>query len=82
MAESPVVCRHCGTANPPGNNFCGQCGTYMASRPSVPAARPRQTAPGAEEARNRRNIAIIYTITAIFVLSCILLSLVVIIWRP
>jgi predicted nucleic acid-binding Zn ribbon protein len=83
MAESPVICRQCGTANPPGNNFCGQCGTYMASRPAIPAGvRPRPVAPSAEEARNRRNIAIIYTITAIFVLSCIVLSIVVIIWRP
>ena len=82
MAEGPVLCRQCGTANPPGNNFCGQCGTYMASRPTAPAARPRLVEPTAEETRNRRNIAIIYTITAIFVLSCAVLSLVVIIWRP
>ena len=83
MAKSPAICRQCGTANPPGNNFCGQCGAYIALRPAVPDdARPRPAEPRAEEARNRRNIAIIYTITAIFVLSCLILSVVVIIWRP
>jgi uncharacterized membrane protein YvbJ len=80
MAESSILCRQCGTANPPGNNFCGQCGTYLAPRPAAAASRPREASP--EEARNRRNIAIIYAITAIFVVSCIVLSLVVIIWRP
>lgn len=80
MAELPIVCRQCGTANPPANNFCGSCGAYLAATPDLPA-RPRPVL-AADEARNRRNVAIIYAITAFFVLSCVLLAAVVIIWRP
>ena len=80
MAEPSIACRQCGAPNPPGNNFCGRCGTYLAPTPAAPA-RPRPT-PTADEARNRRNIAIIYAITAFFILSCIMLAVVVIIWRP
>ena len=80
MAQQSITCRQCGMANPPGNNFCGSCGTFLSSAP--PAPRRPSPLPTADEARNRRNIAIIYAITAIFVLSCIILSAVVIIWRP
>ena len=80
MAQSPLTCRQCGVPNPPGNNFCGSCGTFLSSAPAAPRRQSR--APAADEARNRRNIAIIYAITAIFVLSCTILAAVVIIWRP
>lgn len=81
MGITPVVCRQCGTSNPPGNNFCGQCGAFLSAKPT-PRAFPRPGEPTGEEARNRRNIAIIYAIVAIFVITCVILSLVVIIWRP
>lgn len=80
MTQPAIICRQCGTPNPPGNNFCGSCGTFLSSSPAAP--RRPSPAPTADDARNRRNIAIIYAITAIFVLSCIILAAVVIIWRP
>ena len=80
MAEIPITCRQCGAANPPANNFCGRCGAHL-SPASAALSRPRPL-PTADEARNRRNIAIIYAITAFFVLSCVVLAIVVIVWRP
>jgi hypothetical protein len=29
LAESQLVCGECGTANPPGNNFCEHCGATL-----------------------------------------------------
>jgi uncharacterized membrane protein YvbJ len=81
MSEPPVVCRQCGAANPPGNNFCGRCGTYIAPPPAATAL-PKPLAPSGEEVRLRRNSQIVYAITAIFVLTCIALFAVIIIWRP
>jgi predicted nucleic acid-binding Zn ribbon protein len=82
MAEPNMVCRQCGTLNPPGNNFCGQCGTFIAQRPTTATPPFLLPAASAEEARNRRNSQIVYAITALFLLSCIVLSIVVIVWRP
>ena len=80
MSAQPVACRQCGMLNPPDNNFCGRCGTHLSTRPVAPLpSRPRNTA---ADARNRRNIAIIYAITALFVLTCVLLAVVVIVWQP
>ena len=81
MAESSRTCRQCGTPNPPGNNFCGRCGTYLAPTPA-PAPPRLRAVPTADEARNRRNVAIINAIAAFFILSCLILFAVVIIWRP
>ena len=81
MAERPIICGQCGAANPPGNNYCGRCGTFLAGRALAEGERWRPTdSPG--EPRARRQALIIYAIAALFALSCAILSLVVIIWRP
>jgi hypothetical protein len=64
------------------HNFCGQCGTYIASRPTATAAVPSPVVPSTEEVRLRRNSQIVYAITALFVISCIALFVVIIVWRP
>lgn len=81
MAERATACGHCGATNPPGNNFCGRCGTFIGTKPTdEPAARSMIARSG--DQRVRRQAQIVYAITAIFVFSCIILALVVIIWRP
>ena len=79
MSAQPFACRQCGMLNPPDNNFCGRCGTHLATRPVAIVPRPRATA---DSARNRRNIAIIYAITTLFVLTCLILAVAVIVWQP
>ena len=79
LSLQPVACRQCGMVNPPDNNFCGRCGTHLSTRPVALVPRPRNTA---DDARNRRNVTIIYAITASFLLTCLVLTVVVIIWRP
>lgn len=81
MAETSRTCRQCGTPNPPGNTFCGRCGAHLAPTPAASPPRLRAV-PTADETRNRRNVMIINAIVAFFVISCILLFAVVIIWRP
>lgn len=81
MTERASVCGNCGATNPPGNNFCGRCGTFIGARPQAePEQRPIVARPG--DRRARRQALIVYAITAFFVLSCVILALVVIIWRP
>ena len=81
MPERAISCANCGAANPPGNNFCGRCGTFIGAAGTNGAApRPVVTRPG--DARVRRQARIVYAITAIFLVSCVVLALVVIIWRP
>lgn len=81
MAERGLRCGQCGAANPAGNNYCGRCGTFIAGalvgdgEPWRPTDRPG-------EPRARAQATLIYAIAAIFVLTCVVLSLVVIIWRP
>jgi uncharacterized membrane protein YvbJ len=83
MSEPGVICRQCGRANPPGNNFCGQCGTFIAPRPAATmTALPDPLEPSEEEVRLRRNSLVVYAITALFVFTCIALFVVVIVWRP
>jgi uncharacterized membrane protein YvbJ len=83
MREPGAICRQCGTANPPGNNFCGQCGTFIAPRSAGRiTALPGPVVSSGEEIRLRRNSQIVYAITAIFVVSCIVLAITVIVWRP
>lgn len=81
MAEERVICRACGYVNPDGNNFCGRCGVFIAGRRDRQEDRrwpSEQT--GVPHARAK--VLLIYGITLAFVLSCVVLALVVIIWRP
>lgn len=81
MAERQLICGQCGATNPPGNNYCGRCGVFLGGRAPDDGERWRPSdRPG--EPRARRQAAIIYSIAALFALSCLVLSLVVIIWRP
>lgn len=83
MREPGVLCRQCGMANPPGNNFCGQCGTFIAPRPAGEGVVPlKPIVASEEELRLRRNSQIVYGITAVFVLTCIVMFVVIIVWRP
>ena len=83
MPEPGAICRQCGMANPPGNNFCGQCGTFIAPRQADDNVVPlRPVVASDEELRLRRNSQIVYGITAVFVLTCIALFVVIIVWRP
>ena len=43
---------------------------------------PGPATSSAEEIRLRRNSQIVYAITAVFVLTCIVLFVVIIVWRP
>ena len=81
MAEERVICRACGHANPDENNFCGRCGVFIASRRAERDERWRPT-DQLGEPRARAQARLIYGITLVFVLSCVVLALVVIIWRP
>ena len=81
MSEPGSVCRNCGAANPRGNNFCGRCGAFVGTPASAEQGpRPVVARPG--DRRVRRLALIVYAITAFFLLSCLILTIVVIIWRP
>ena len=81
MGSQANICGGCGAHNPPGNNFCGRCGVPLTSRPPAEALqRPIVARPG--DRRVRRQAQAVYAITAFFVLACVVLALVVIIWRP
>ncbi len=81
MADGGLVCGQCGARNPAENNFCGRCGAFLAGRGVTEGEgwRPSDQ-PG--EPRARARAMLIYGIAALFVLACVALSLVVIIWRP
>ncbi len=81
MSEREAACRNCGAANPRGNNFCGRCGAFVGTPASAEqGSRPVVARPG--DRRVRRLASIVYAITAFFLLSCLILTVVVIIWRP
>ncbi len=81
MADERVICRACGYANPSENNFCGRCGVFIASRRARGEEHWRPAdQPGVPHARAK--VLTIYGITLFFVVSCVVLALVVIIWRP
>ncbi len=81
MAERASTCGNCGAANPPAGNYCGRCGTFLRSRVPTEGEPWRPTdRPG--DPRARRQATLIYAIAALFVLSCLILTLVVVIWRP
>lgn len=81
MAERATICGQCGATNPPGNNFCGRCGTFIGTKPTDEPYL-RSTIVRSGDRRVRRQAQIVYAITAFFFFSCIILALVVIIWRP
>jgi uncharacterized membrane protein YvbJ len=81
MPERATACGNCGVVNPPGNNFCGRCGTFIGTR-STDESPARPPMARTVDRRVRRQAQIVYAITAIFLLSCVILALVVIIWRP
>ncbi|HEY8598137.1 MAG TPA: zinc ribbon domain-containing protein [Thermomicrobiales bacterium] len=81
MPEREEVCRNCGAANPRGNNFCGRCGAFVGA-PAAAEEGPRPIVARPGDRRVRRLAGIVYVITALFLLSCVILMLVVIIWRP
>jgi predicted nucleic acid-binding Zn ribbon protein len=81
MPERETACQHCGAANPRGNNFCGRCGGFIGA-PVAAEQVPRPIVARPGDRRVRRLALIVYLITALFVLTCIILTLVVIIWRP
>lgn len=81
MPERATACGNCGAINPPGNNFCGRCGTFIGAKSAdEPPLRPTIARSG--DRRARRQAQIVYAITAFFFLACVILALVVIIWRP
>ena len=81
MADGGLICGQCGAPNPAGNNYCGRCGAFLGGRGATEGEgwRPSDR-PG--EPRARAQATLIYAIAAVFVLACVALSLVVIIWRP
>lgn len=81
MPERASRCGNCGASNPPDNNFCGHCGTFIGTRPAT-ELEMRPTIAHSGDRRIRRQAQIVYAITALFCFSCIILALVVIIWRP
>lgn len=81
MSERESICGNCGAVNPRGNNFCGRCGAFIGAHVATEQGqRPIVTRPGDRRVRNLARI--VYAITTLFVLSCAILTLVVIIWRP
>jgi hypothetical protein len=81
MAEERVICRACGYVNPDENNFCGRCGVFIAGSRAEEGEHWRPAdQPG--EPRARAQSRLIYGIALAFVFSCVVLALVVIIWRP
>ncbi len=80
MAEQ-IQCRACGTTNPTGNNFCGQCGAFIGPQTIEPAIVLPATKTDRER-RAQRQAFVVYAITALFLLTCAILAIVVIIWRP
>ena len=81
MADPALACGQCGATNPATNNFCGRCGAFLGPEG---AAGERQAAPARQggEPRARVQSALIIAIVAAFALACLLLSVVIIVWRP
>lgn len=81
MPEREMACRNCGAANPRGNNFCGRCGAFIGA-PAAAEQASRPVVARSGDRRVRRLVLIVYAITALFALSCVILTVVVIVWRP
>lgn len=81
MAEVARRCGQCGAENPAGNNYCGRCGSFLSARGAA-GGEGWRPADRAGEPRARAQSHAILIIAALFVLTCVMLSLIVIVWRP
>jgi hypothetical protein len=69
-------CPVCDTENLATNSVCTACGAPLSATEAVPA-----DLEPADRSRQQK-VYIIYAITALFLVACIVLALLVIIWRP
>jgi hypothetical protein len=81
MADRALVCGNCGLVNAAESNYCGRCGAFLKTSPGSDdtAWRPSDVA---GEPRLRRQSTFIFTIALLFVVACVVLAAVVIVWRP
>ena len=81
MAERTPICGNCGRVNAAGDNYCARCGAFLGApaRDDGAAWRP---ADAAGDPRLRRQSALIIAIALAFIVACLVLAAVVVIWRP
>jgi len=51
----PMRCSNCGSENPAGKKFCGDCGTSLDGRASMPVREPSGPLPG-----ERRHLTVLF----------------------